>query len=218
MPRRPRLVIGNKNYSSWSLRAWLLLKHLRVDFEEVNIALYQGDFRQQLLRYSDAGKVPVYIEDGLTVWDSLAICEYFAETYPELWPKERAVRARARSVSAEMYSGLLHLRNELPMNCRARNRRVELSAGAVEDIARVDKIWSDCRRQHGGDGPWLFEDFGIADIMFAPVASRFLTYDIGLSGVATEHRDQILSSPLMRQWYREAERETEVIEHAETGV
>lgn len=213
----PVLVIGNKNYSSWSLRAWLVLVRTGIDFEEVRVPLYVTGYKQALLRYSPAGKVPVYIENGRTVWDSLAICEYLAETHPSLWPADPEARAAARSVSAEMHAGFSALRNALPMNCRARRRRIATSAAIDRDVARIIDIWTTCRNRYDDNGPWLFGQFCIADAMFAPVASRFMTYGIALDGPAAGYRQTVLSDPAMQRWYADSAREPEVIAGSEIG-
>jgi glutathione S-transferase len=172
------LVIGNKNYSSWSLRAWLLLREAGIKFEERRVALDQPGTKAALEAMSAAGRVPVLLLDRETIWDSLAIAETLAERYPEkrLWPADAAARAHARSVSAEMHSGFSALRDQMPMNCRARRRRVPRTAELTADISRVIAIWSDCGRRYGGG--WLFGEFSVADVMYAPVVLRFRTYDV----------------------------------------
>lgn len=147
------LIIGNKNYSSWSLRAWLMLKHAGVDFDELRIPLFVEGYKDKLISCSPAGKVPVYREGDLLVWDTLSIGEYLYETHPSLWPAQREARARARSVSAEMHSGFVSLRKSMPMNIRARGRRVEKSAGLEADIARIKTIWRELRTQYAAAGP-----------------------------------------------------------------
>ena len=147
------LVIGNKNYSSWSLRAWLLLKHLGVTFDEVVVTLDTADTREQLERYGPSGRVPVLHDGELIVWDSLAICEYVAELTGQGWPQARAARAVARSVCAEMHSGFTNLRTLWPMNARARNRHTVVTAALEADVERIDVLWNDCRRRFGSGGP-----------------------------------------------------------------
>src|ERR1039457_784387 len=158
---KPLLIIGNKNYSSWSLRAWLMLKHARVDFDEVRIPLFVAGYKEKLFSYSPAGKVPVYREGDLLVWDTLAIGEYLYETHPALWPADRTARARARSVSAEMHSGFVPLRKAMPMNIRARGRKVDSSPELEADIARIKTIWRELRKQYAVTGPWLFGRYSI---------------------------------------------------------
>ncbi len=166
-----QLLIANKNYSSWSFRPWLLLKKLEIPFEETLVMLKSEDFSKQVEQFSPAGKVPVLVEGDegdVAIWDSLAIMEYVAEAHPEAWPQEREARALARSVSAEMHSGFMGIRNQLPMNCRAESRQVAFDDVCQKDIERIQAIWTECRLRYGQTGPWLFGDFTIADAMFAP--------------------------------------------------
>ncbi|MDJ0746365.1 MAG: glutathione S-transferase [Xenococcaceae cyanobacterium MO_167.B27] len=160
---KPKLIIGNKNYSSWSLRAWLILSKLGIEFEEVPILLFTEGYKEELLRYSPAGKVPIYIEDELVVWDTLAIAEYLAEKYPKLWSSNVKQRAEARSISAEMHSGFFALRGSMPMNCRAKGREVMLTAELRDDIQRIKDIWTKCRNENAEAGSWLFGSFTIAE-------------------------------------------------------
>lgn len=212
-----QLVIGNKNYSSWSLRAWLLLSAFRVDFAEIQESLLH-DTKQRLGKYSPSGKVPVLIDGDVTIWDSLAICEYVSENYlaGRGWPENKKLRAEARAISAEMHSGFVPLRNELPMNCRA-SRKVKLSIAAQADIAYIDAIWSNCLKQNAHLGPWLFGEFSIADCFFAPVASRFSTYGIALSESAQNYVTQVLGHQSLVAWTEAAKAETEVIPQDEAG-
>jgi len=208
-----KLVIANRNYSSWSLRAWLYLAESRIEFEEVRIPLFTGTWQEEIARYSPGGRVPVLLDDDITVWDSMAIMEYVREQRPDAvgWPEAAAARAHARSVSAEMHSGFLALRDELPQNLRAR-RRMEagrLSASCRQQIARVDGIWADCRRQYGEAGTWLFGDFSIADVMFAPVALRFVTYSIPVSEPSQAFVDAICSLESVQLWIEAARAESE---------
>ncbi len=215
---KPLLVIGNKNYSSWSLRAWLMLKHAGVDFDEMRIPLFVAGYKEKLLACSPAGKVPVYREGGLLVWDTLAIGEYLHETYPSLWPAQREARARARSVSAEMHSGFVPLRTAMPMNVRARGRKVATSTALEADIARIKTIWRELREQYGAVGPWLFGPYSIADAMYAPVVFRFLTYGVGEPGAVDEYMQTVSRDPLVQAWVRAAESEQEVVAASEVGV
>jgi glutathione S-transferase len=214
-----KLMIGNKNYSSWSLRPWLLLEHLAIPFEEVRIALYTPESRPLLERSSPSGKVPALVDGALTIWDSLAICEYVAEMERghAAWPAAREARAVARSVAAEMHSGFATLRERMPMNVRARHRRVARTAELDADIARVQQVWQTCRERFGAGGPWLFGDFSIADAMFAPVAYRFRTYDVACAGVAADYLATLLAHPAMQRWSSAAEAEDEVVESSEVG-
>ena len=215
-----KLIIGNKNYSSWSMRPWLLLSHYGVPFEEVAVPLYQDNTPASLAKYSGAAKVPVLQNGDLTVWDSMAICEYVSEQYlnGKGWPSEVKARAQARSCSAEMHSGFPAIRGQLPMNCRARQRNVPLTPELAAEIARVDRIWSEYRGIYSGDGPWLFGEFSIADCMFAPVASRFATYGISLSETASQYMQCLLSHEKVQEWIQLAEAESERIDVAEVGL
>ncbi len=216
---KPALVIGNRNYSTWSLRPWLFLRYHGVDFDEVRLPLDTEEFRSRIGDYTPAGRVPVLVHGDHRVWESLAICEYAAETFPGIpgWPEDPEGRAEARSVACEMHAGFAALRNELPMNCRAVGRQVTPSAAARCDIDRVVAIWNGARGRFGSDGPWLYGSFCIADAMFAPVASRFLTYGIPLQDAAADWAREILGHPGMQEWIEAARVEPEVIEADETG-
>jgi len=209
---KPTLVIGNKNYSSWSLRPWLAMKQLSLDFDEVRIALYKSESPEKIRQYSPSGKVPVLIHDTLTVWDSLAICEYLAEQFPTLhwWPEDRTARAIARSISAEMHSGFQHLRQSMPMNCRERLPGKGVTPEVQADIERITAIWRECRQQFGSSG-LLFGEFTIADAMFAPIVTRFITYDVQLDSVSRAYAEKILALPAMQEWMKAAEAERETI-------
>ena len=212
------LVIGNKNYSSWSLRPWLLLKQAGIPFRETYIPTHMPQSRKSILEHSPAGRVPVLHDGDVTVWESLAICEYLAEQFPDkqLWPVDRAARALARSVATEMHAGFGALRAHMVMNCRrhlpGKGRTPEVQA----DIERLRALWNDCRKRYGRGGDFLFGHFSIADAMYAPVATRFKTYDVELDTVSAAYRDTILALPAMRQWYTDAAGEREVIEEFET--
>ena len=214
---RLTLVIGNKNYSSWSLRAWLALKHSGAAFDELRIPLDMPTTREQILKHSPAGRVPVLHDGGFTVWDSLAICEYLAERFPaaRLWPDDAAARAVARAVSAEMHAGFPVLRAAMPMNCRARRPGKGRAPGVDDDIARIAAIWRGCRDEFGDGGAMLFGRFSIADAMFAPVASRFVTYGVALDPVAAAYVDAVFALPAMADWLAAAHAETERIEREE---
>jgi glutathione S-transferase len=206
-----RLIIGNKNYSSWSLRAWLPLRHLAIAFDEERVALFEPGYKARILAHSPAGRVPVLIDGDVTVWDSFAIGEYLAEKFPDrdLWPRSAAERARARSVCAEMHSGFAALRTRMPMNIRSRYPGKGRSPEADADIERVCAIWDDCLRRSGG--PFLFGDFGLADAMYAPVATRFLTYAVDLAAPLAAYVDRIWDLPAMREWRAAAAAEREVL-------
>lgn len=209
-----KLVIGNKNYSSWSLRAWLHLRESRVSFEEIRIPLFSGPgWRDRLAEYTPAGLVPVIVDGDLSVWDSLAICEYVREkeTGAVDWPSDLRARAHARSVSAEMHSGFLGIRNELPQNIRARRalEPSDLSEGCRAEVGRIDQMWREARERYGSYGPWLFGQFSIADVMYAPVALRFVTYSIPLSSEAQHFVDQIQALDSIREWSLQSAEERE---------
>jgi glutathione S-transferase len=211
------LVIGNKNYSTWSLRAWIALKHLDLEFEEIVIQLDAATTRAALARHSPSARVPVLRAGALRVWDSLAICEYAAELAGKGWPQASEARAQARSVCAEMHAGFAALRNAWPMNARARNRHVALTPALEADIARIDAIWSDCRRRFGGDGPWLFGDYSIADAMYAPVVLRFNTYGARISEPARLYMAGVLGDVALKQWMQAAQEEPWTIAADEVG-
>jgi glutathione S-transferase len=199
----PVLVVGNKNYSSWSLRAWLAMKVLGLPFREVRIPLYGPESKRALLEYSPAGKVPCLVDGEVRVWDSLAILEYLAERHPALWPADAALRARARSISAEMHSGFPNLRQHMCMNIRKRLPGKGRTPEVLAEIARIVALWSDAR------GPFLFGAFGAADAMYAPVVLRFRTYAVELPPACRAYADAVLALPALQQWMRDAERETE---------
>ncbi len=214
------LAIGNKAYSSWSLRPWLFMKVNGIAFEEVRIPLYLESSKARIFEHSPAGKVPALTVDDIRVWDSLAILETLADLHPRLacWPRDRRARAWARSISAEMHSGFRELRTALPFNCR-RRITLELPSDTLNaEIDRVRSIWRDCRKSHRGAGPFLFGEFTIADAMYAPVVSRFETYGVTVAATEREYMDAILALPAMRQWVAEANVEPEVIAHFERGA
>ena len=209
-----KLVIGNKNYSSWSMRPWVALKGAGIAFEEVIIPLYTGAAdKQRILDVTPSGKVPALIDGDVTVWDSLAIIEYAAERFPEakLWPENAAHRAHARSVSAEMHSGFMPLRNECGMNLHRPVKAKALSDDAKANIARIDEICSSCRARYGAAGPYLFGAFSGADAMFAPVVHRFHTYAIEVSPAARAYMDTMKANPAFGQWTEEGLAETLLI-------
>src|SRR5882762_4961882 len=213
-----KLVIGKKNYSSWSMRPWLALRANNIPFDEVFIPLYTGDAdKERLLSFTHSGKVPALIDGDVTIWDSLAIIEYVAEGFPEarLWPEDRARRAHARSISAEMHSGFMPLRNECGMNLHRPIRAVALSADAQANVARIQEIWADCHARYGKSGPFLFGAFSGADAMFAPVVHRFRTYAIPVAKDAQPYVDAMMSLPAFQEWTRDGLAETLVIERLE---
>jgi len=216
---KPKLIIGNKNYSSWSLRAWLLLAESGIDFEEQRICLDTAEFAEQIAVFSAAARVPILLLDEHPVWDTMAIAETIAEHWPEkgLWPDDPLTRAHARSVCAEMHSGFFALRDAMPMNCRAMGRKVDLPDDLTADIDRIIEIWSDCHRRYSADGDWLFGRFGIVDAMLAPVVLRFRTYGINLPASAAPYPARLLESHALQNWLAAAESETEVLGEDEAG-
>jgi len=202
-----QLVLGDKNYSSWSLRPWLLMRAFNIPFEEINVDIYRPDARGRILEHSPSGKVPALKAGGLTIWDTLAIIEYLAESHPDLaiWPRDVEARAMARAVSNEMHSGFDALRSEMPMDLVSSKPIDEVSEGAAQDITRIVTVWRMCRASHGADGPFLFGAFCAADAMFAPVTARFRTYGVDLAahgddGVAAAYCEMILSLPEIGEW------------------
>ncbi len=208
------IYIGNKNYSSWSLRAWLMLKAAGVPFAEVLIPLYVPGSRDEILRHSPSGKVPTLCHGAITVWELLAIGEYLAERLPDarLWPEDAAARAVARAVSAEMHAGFANLRRHLPMNMRASIPGRALTPEAEADLDRIAALWRDCRRRFGADGRYLFGSFTIADAMFAPVVSRLRTYRIDLEEEAQSYADALWAYPPLQEWAAAARTEPMTIE------
>jgi glutathione S-transferase len=205
------LVIGNKNYSSWSMRPWLLMKAADIHFEEILIPLKRdsGESRERILPYSPTGKVPVLIDNDVRVWESLAICEYLADKFPVklLWPEDLAARAMARSISTEMHSGFTALRNHMPMNCRLHAARSDIPIEVEADVSRVLDIWNDCRNRYGKGGDFLFGHFSIADAMYAPVTRRFISYNVPLPDSARRYVDVMDALPAMRSWLTAAVKE-----------
>jgi glutathione S-transferase len=210
-----KLVIGNKNISSWSLRPWLAMRRAGIPFEEIGIDLRAPRAKAQILAYSPSGKVPaLLVGGGRVVWDSLAIMELLAEAKPALWPSGAAARALARSVSAEMHSGFQALREHCPMDFLARKPKARLLNPVAADVRRVMAIWQDCRARYGAGGPFLFGRFSAADAMYAPVASRFRTYlpdlaPFGDDGSAQAYVDAVLAMPEIAEWEHGARREVE---------
>ncbi len=208
-----KLIIGNKNYSSWSLRPWLALEYIAhtqgMAYEEHIIPLAQVDTKQQMLAFSAAGKVPILILDnGQIIWESLAILEYLAEAFPaaKLWPETPSARAIARCIAAEMHSGFMNLRKECPMNLKRVNTppKTPISADAMADVARIHTLWTQCRTQYGQNGPFLFGHFTVADAMFAPVATRFVSYGIEMPPVVQAYVDAIYAMPAFQKWHAAA--------------
>jgi glutathione S-transferase len=211
------LIIGNKNYSSWSFRPWILLKEADIPFTEKLVWIRESDSAKNIAKYNPAGRVPALLDGKITVWESLAICEYLAEKFPDkkLWPANAAARAMARSVSNEMHAGFQALRKTMPFNCRASIPLAETPAEAREDVARVTDIWTDCRKYYGGKGKFLFGDFTIADAMYAPVCLRFETYGIKLDPVSKAYANAVLSLASTQEWIAAAKKEPKRIEESE---
>ncbi len=207
------LIIANKKYSSWSMRPWLFLKHHQIPFTEVYIPLNAANSRERVREYSPTGLVPVLKHGELTVWESLAILEYLAELYPNThaWPSDRRARALARSVSSEMHAGFINLRTNLTTNVTARYQWQDCGETVVADIARIEAIWAQCRRDFGKNGPWLFGEFSIADAMFAPVATRFRTYNVPISATSRAYVETVHQLPAFKLWYEGALQETDVV-------
>ncbi len=211
------LVIGNKNYSSWSLRPWLAMKQFGVEFDEILLPLNTPKFAEEIWRYSPTGRVPILLHESRRVWDSLAILDYLAEQFPSLewWSRDLDARAIARSISAEMHSGFQSLRQAMPMNCRARLPGKGITADVLKDIHRVTEIWRECRQRFGTDGAMLFGEFTIADAMFAPVVMRFVTYGVELDSVCENYVQSILALPAMQEWNEAASAELDTIAQEE---
>jgi glutathione S-transferase len=210
-----KLVIGNKNYSTWSLRPWFFMRAMGVDFEEQSVSLNDDNLKESLSKFSPSAKVPVLFDGTLDIWDSLSICEYINEQHlaGKGWPADVSQRALARSLVCEMHSGFSAIRGELPMNIRAK-RRVSLSEAAKSDLARIDAIWS----AHNTKSGYLFESFSIADAFFAPVVLRLPTYGIELSAAARQYQQNVLAHPAIQIWVAEALTEQEIVVADEAGV
>jgi glutathione S-transferase len=204
------LVIGNKNISSWSMRPWVAAVAFNIPFTEVRLLLDQPDTAAKIASYSQAGRVPVLLAGEMTIWDSLAICEYLAEQFPDkhLWPQDVAARAMARSITAEMHSGFAALRNDMSMNIQARLPGRGRTPGAQADIGRICEIWEECLARFGHH-EYLFGDFSIADAFYAPVVTRFKTYGVALAPALQAYCDRVLAHPAVARWVREAMLETE---------
>ena len=209
------LVIGQKNYSSWSMRAWLLLRMLAVPFKEVTVPLYRPESRERVRALGgQTGLVPVLVDCDTAIWHTLAIFEHLYERFPAVWPSDRSLRARARSISGEIHSGFGALRSAMPLNTRARGRRAIRTVEVDADIERVATICAECK----GGSPWLFGTFSGADIMFAPIATRFQTYGVELHGPAAGDITRLLEHPLVAEWLRLGREEVDVISRFEIGV
>jgi glutathione S-transferase len=206
-----KLVIGNKNYSSWSLRAWLLMRVKDIPFEELRIPLYQPGSRERILQYSPSGKVPVLMDGDFAVWDSLAIAEYLHERYPDrrIWPADPRVRSRARSLCAEMHSGFTALRSQMPMNLRASHPGKGHTPEVLADVARIAELWTLTLERFADEGPFLFGQFTAADAFYAPVVMRFVIYGVALPSPCRVYVDAVRTLPEMQAWQEAALAETE---------
>jgi glutathione S-transferase len=204
-----KLIIGNKNYSSWSFRPWLAMKVAGIAFDEQVISLDAEDFKALVTKVSGTGKVPALADGGVHVWESLAILEYLAETFPQvhLWPADPQARAQARAIAAEMHAGFVPLRRELPMNMWRPVKPRQLTPEAAANVARIDAMWTDCRNRFGAGGPFLFGAFGAADAMYAPVVSRFHTYGVTVGPVSRAYMDAVMALPAFAEWRAAALRE-----------
>ncbi len=209
----PRIIIGTKTYSSWSLRGWLAVAHTGLDFDEYKLPLDTSEFYAEIQDLSPTRCVPVLHHGGQKIWDSLAIIDYCSRLNPEKywWPDDLKVYGHARSITAEMHSGFMALRQHAPMNFRGQWTNLSLSDEVAANINRIDNIWQECRTKYGDNGPFLFGDFGAADMMYAPVVSRFKTYDIKVSDVSAVYMEAILNHPLIQRWIKEAKLEEETV-------
>jgi glutathione S-transferase len=207
------LVIGNKNYSSWSMRPWFAMKVAGIAFDETVISLDASDFKARVSRHSGTGKVPVLIDGDVEVWESLAILEYVAERFPaaRLWPADAKARAHARVVATEMHAGFIPLRRHLPMNMGRPVIKRELTPEVAANVARIDAMWSDCRARFGAGGPFLFGAFTAADAMYAPVVSRLHTYAVEVGPVAADYVAAVMALPAWTEWREAALREPWVL-------
>ena len=208
------LIIGNKNYSSWSFRPWIAMKVAAIAFDEVVISLDATDFKPRVSKISGTGKVPALDDNSVHVWESLAILEYLAERFPaaRLWPAGPAARARARAISSEMHAGFLPLRRALPMNMWRPVKKLELDDEVQANVRRIETMWAECRSRYGGSGgPFLFGPFGAADAMYAPVVSRFHTYDVSVSNDTRSYMDAVMALPAWKEWTAAAVKEPWVL-------
>ena len=208
-----KLVIGNKNYSSWSFRPWIALKTAGIPFEEKVVSLDDPTFKETLLRLSPAGKVPVLIDGDTHVWESLAILEHLADRFPSagLWPAAPAARAHGRAIAAEMHAGFVPLRNHCPMNFWRPVKPREISDEVAANVRRIDAMWTDCRQRFGIGGPFLFGPFSAADAMYAPVVSRFRTYAIAVGSTARSYMEAVMALPAWAEWRAAALKEPWVL-------
>ncbi|ARQ01439.1 glutathione S-transferase family protein [Pseudorhodoplanes sinuspersici] len=197
-----KLILGNKNYSSWSLRPWIAMRNAGIPFEEEVIPLYEPGSVERMATYSPTGKVPVLLDGDMVIWESLAILDHIAERFPkaQLWPDDQKARAHARAISAEMHAGFLPLRRHCPMNMRRESRKRELTGDVAADVRRIERIWTECRECFGDGGPFLFGAFGAADAMYAPIVSRFASYAIGVGAAAEAYMAAVMALPAWVEW------------------
>jgi glutathione S-transferase len=207
------LIIANKNYSSWSFRPWILMRHLGIVFDEITVPLAQEKTHEEMLRYTPSGKCPALHDGDIVVWDSLAIIEYVAESFLQapVWPRGRAARAQARALAAEMHSGFAGLRASLPMNMRRKAQKRELSLEAAADVARLESAFAKAHEAFGGAGGFLFGDFSAADAMFAPVVNRLHVYAVDVTAQTRAYMDRIMALPAWQEWAAQAQAEPWVI-------
>ena len=199
----PKLIIGNKNYSSWSMRPWIAMKAAGIPFEETVISLEAADFKERVGSVSGTGKVPVLIDGDVRVWESLAILEYLAEKFPAagLWPADSAARAHARAIASEMHAGFVPLRRHLPMNMWRPVLKRELNREVAANVQRIETMWTDCRARFGQGGPFLFGRFGATDAMYAPVVARFHTYAVDVGAAARAYMQAVMALPAWCEWH-----------------
>ena len=197
-----KLILGNKNYSSWSLRPWIAMRNAAILFVEEVIPLYEPGSAERMAAFSPTGKVPVLLDGDMVIWESLAILDHIAERFPnaQLWPADPKGRAHARAVAAEMHAGFVPLRRLCPMNMRRESRRLELTAEVEANVRRIEQIWTECRERFGAGGPFLFGAFGAADAMYAPVVSRFSSYAIEVDAVAKAYMAAVMTLPAYVEW------------------
>ncbi|SDD80845.1 glutathione S-transferase family protein [Kordiimonas lacus] len=212
-----KIIVGTKTYSSWSLRGWLAVRHTGLPFEEIKLRLDTPEFYEAIKDYSPTSCVPALLDGDVRVWDSLAIIDYCARIAPEKfwWPEDKAAFANARSIVAEMHSGFMGLRGNAPMNMRGRWTGLALSDAVQKDVTRIDAIWTDARSRFGAGGHFLYGAFGAADMMYAPVVSRFETYGIEVSETARTYMNAVLNHPYIKEWKADAATETQIVHQDE---
>ena len=217
MSQKIKLIIGNKNYSSWSLRPWILLKYFEIPFEEILIPLYEGNYKKQILKYSSNGKVPALVHGSVVISESLAICQYLSELFPKkkMWPQDIKDRALAYSIAQEMHAGFFYLRTNMLCNIRGRYPGKGMTPESKRDINHILEIWTSCRKKHKTQGPYLFGQFTVADAMFMPVVTRFRTYGVTLKGTSKEYAQTMLNLKAFKEWEEAAIKEPWVIKKSE---